>query len=1357
MAAKLNRALAAVPLVAAMAAASLIGPAQADDTEIYKAVFSSDTGYKPQVIILFDDSGSMRNTQSTKPRYDGDTNYSDDGSIPANRIYWSTDGDVPEVGSSQWFTADANQCATSTDRLDDKGFFLASGALRWYDPEDDVDTCGPYYCADGSHTYYEFDPTGGTQNNACWTTSSITTPADVWVEDDNDTLVSSFFGPYCDDPDLGLFDDFFSGHSTVLEVDGTDGCYDLVESGASTSGYVARGDDDDGSCPSPEVYIDGGGTSGCFEYVTGEVGEETGTTYSYQTTAIQDCPSGVVTTGEWLGLSDEVNTPTHVECYDDVEDDNDSNPNHDTDGFPQDNVNDGSEYAATVDETVSWGNTSYYFYTSNYMRWQHDTTDSISNTDRSKLDIAQEVVEDIVYTTPSVDFGLLEFNHQQGGRLTQRVIANMDDTDITTDGVTRDARENLIYLVNELQQGGNTPMCESLYEAYLYLSRSTPEWYDNASSSDGHDPQPYDSAAIVGGVYAPPVTPCANTYLILMTDGKPNKDVGSNDAIKTVIAEDPDISPTGSNGNCTIYPDDDGNTNSSWSLTDADGNTSSGSNGGEYCMPELAEYMANNDLDDNESNGKQYAKTYTIGFATNQEILQHTAEKGDGAFYEANNAQALRDAFRDALISILADETTFTSPAVAVDTFTRTQSRNEIFYAMFEPGDTVDWAGNIKKLNLVINDDGAVLQGGDNQPALDENTGEFLSTAVTVWSTEADGGTVTKGGVGGLLAALPDLSVRNLYINTGTNGALEAFNTTNIDADAMGVGSDSALYQLFGTNSATAFAKQIAWGQGYDAYNEDGDADVTDNRPWIMGDILHSQPLVINYGALGSATIENPDLRIVAGTNAGWIHMFGNTDGHEDWAFFPKELASKMAARRADAESAQNVYGMDLTATLYTSDIGLDGTIDSSDGDKAFIFMGQRRGGKAYYALDVSNPDVPAFKWMIDNSTAGYDELGMTFSQPIVTFIPGYVDANGYSKPVLVFGAGYDTNKDSTAIGSVDNEGRGIFIVDADSGALVWSVTPGANSATNLNEPDLNHSVPAQVSVLDSNGDRLTDRIYFGDTGGFLWRVDLAGNSLPDSNQDTWLITKVGDFNDGSTLTDRRFFNAPDIVRIRVDGQAVDAVIIGTGDRTNPNGTDVDNTLYMIRDVATTPYSTAEPSVSDCATDGFVDFRCDLPLTEADLYDITDNAINDGSDTEMADAVDALQAAHGWKFDLVNLGEKSLAQTLSIDGKVYVPTFTPSNEVFDDGISCGPSPGTGIMYIIDLYDGERAVLDMGDIIPDTPSLHVAEDGKIRLLLPPGTPAANSDEPGEIDCEGGICDVNESLRPPYGNYWFQEDY
>jgi type IV pilus assembly protein PilY1 len=1282
------------PCLVVLALMGLVFPSLADDTEIYQAEYdTSSSGARAKVLIVFDDSGSM-STMVEQQRPDYDPNETYDVSVSADRIYWSTDGSTPSANSDNYFLASKNRCASSYDSLDENGRFTAERARRWVDSTVQQGQCS-YDCPAGT----EYRNLPGRNNDGCYEWSTVNIPVTKLVYSRNDS------SNRC------------SGDLVYVQYDDGDACYEEVASSDYVGGWIERSNDYNNRCYDGNTYLyvdpQGGNNAydACFEYVTApEFTQETD--WVWYGPREQVCEEDTDVPGSWQSLSSNVHSPTHVDCRDDVTNSNDGNGSGQGSGYPQNNVLNGDEYDSDPDATVQWGSSPYTFFTSHYLNWYHD--DSLVES-RSRLDIAQEVISTIIDTNTGIDFGLMEFNYDEGGRIVNRIIPDMTDLQ----------RTNLIANVNLMDHAGSTPMCESMYEAFNYLAGRDVEYGNSAQSgSDSrgvYDVLAKDPLAESGGKYITPNTECAYTYVILMTDGFPQRDTGANQRIKDITGR-----------TCDTYEDADGNDT-------------------ENCLPQLTEYMANNDLAPN-TDGDQFGVTYTIGFATDQELLKDAAEKGKGEYYKADNAEQLTEAFQGAIVGILSEATTFTSPAVAVDTFTRTQSRDEVYYAMFKPGSSVDWIGNIKKLKL--DSDSILIDSGD-KPALDPITGDIKSSASTFWSVGVDGADVDKGGVGALLA-LRDPATRDLYSNTGTNGALEALNTTNFDANALGLPSNSALYSVLGASTQSAFNQQIAWAQGYDAYDKDGDGITNEPRNWILGDILHSQPLVLNYGALGDATEDDPDLRLLVGSNSGFVHMFGNDDGAEDWAFFPKELAEILPERRRNATSGDNIYGMDLTPIAYTYDSDNDGTLDASDGDKVWVYLGMRRGGYAYYALDISNPDNPSFMWKIDSDTAGFSELGQTWSEPVATTIPGYKDNNGVRKPVLIFGAGYDTAKDAAGVGASDQFGRGIFIVDAETGALVWSVTPAANSATNLSEPGLLHSVPGGVTALDSNGDEMTDRIYFGDTGGNLWRVDLPGSSLPTSSQNTWQITKLADVNNGTVATDRRFFSAPDVVRIRLGGVAVDAVMIGTGDRTNPNAIDVENHMYMIKDIAVSTYTTERPNSSTCALEETVDFRCSLPLSVNDFYDITDNIIVDGTDEEKTVAINALNNAHGWRYEFSNNGEKSLAKTVTINGKVYVPTFTPAS-LYNDINSCEPQSGTGQMYVFDLYNGDRNVINLGSIIPNAVSLHFSEDGAIHVLLPPGAPASSIGHPSTIECAGGVCDINESMRAPYGNFWYQEEY
>ena len=102
--------------------------------------------------------------------------------------------------------------------------------------------------------------------------------------------------------------------------------------------------------------------------------------------------------------------------------------------------------------------------------------------------------------------------------------------------------------------------------------------------------------------------------------------------------------------------------------------------------------------------------------------------------------------------------------------------------------------------------------------------------------------------------------------------------------------------------------------------------------------MMHSKPLVINYGIPSGSS--QPDLRILVGTNAGFLHMFkdlGDTVD-ESWAFIPYPLLKNQTVLRDNDSSVSHMYGLDGTPVSYVLDSNNDGLITSSgSGDKACV------------------------------------------------------------------------------------------------------------------------------------------------------------------------------------------------------------------------------------------------------------------------------------------------------------------------------------------------------------------------------------------------------------------------------------
>ncbi len=710
---------------------------------------------------------------------------------------------------------------------------------------------------------------------------------------------------------------------------------------------------------------------------------------------------------------------------------------------------------------------------------------------------------------------------------------------------------------------------------------------------------------------------------------------------------------------------------------------------------------------------------------------------------------------------------------------TRTESRDDVFYAMFRPTTGVNWPGNIKKLKVRVaaNGSAALVDSAGNE-AIDSQTGFIKESAVTFWGSNPDGPAVSSGGVGARLAAR-DPDGRVIKTNTGTNGALQDFNITNINRDAYSLTTDAQLHSLFDAGSANELADLIAWARGWTDRNK------TARRDWILGDIVHSRPLVLNYGARTSDfSASNPDLRVVVGTNAGFLHMFDTANGNENWAFFPKELTKIFKARKDDVLGGNKVWGVDAPVVSYRFDANQDGSIKAVDGDKMYIVFGLRRGGRALYAMDVTDPDNPSFLWRIGPDTAGFSELGQTWSVPVVTNVPGYV-VGGVRRPVLVFGAGYDSVNDDitrTAAETVDTVGRGLFVVDVATGALVWSVTPAADSATNKREPGFVHAMAAPPSVIDSNGDGIADRVYMPDVGGNVWRIDMPGNTRPTAatEQNRWRVTKLASLANVALLNparqagDRRFLSEVDVVRTTYQGKAFDAVLLGSGDRTNPKATDNVDRFYMLRDYQVAPYVNDAPTFLQCTAlvNPSTDNRCRLPITESNLFDATDNTIQVGNVSERATARNSLATSMGWFVTLgSSLGEKSLSAATTLRGTTFFTTFAPNSATASTTI-CEPAAGTARLYALNLQDGsatidfngngalvtaDRSAL-LGSTVPDSPSLYFARDQQIRLLFPAGGgPAAGTRGAGGSNCGPGILCGPRGLRPVVPTYRYEQEY
>ncbi|WP_132293624.1 pilus assembly protein [Marinobacterium mangrovicola] len=248
-----------------------------------------------------------------------------------------------------------------------------------------------------------------------------------------------------------------------------------------------------------------------------------------------------------------------------------------------------------------------------------------------------------------------------------------------------------------------------------------------------------------------------------------------------------------------------------------------------------------------------------------------------------------------------------------------------------------------------------------------------------------------------------------------------------------------------------------------------------------MGDIVNSSPQYLYHddfgysalsGSLGtsyteyreSSIYQNKPPVVVVGANDGMLHVFDASEGEtgsgtELFGYVPSAII----------ENLHELANPDYLHRYY-----VDGTPRLGDawlGNRwATLAVGTTgAGGNSIFALDISNPDAmssDSVLWEFTN-----DDMGRLVQQPSLVSL-----ANG--KFGVVVSSGYETTQD---------EGY-VWVLDAADGSVIAEVelpTAGGELGAPL--------------VVDLGRDRVSDRIYVGDTEGNLWRIDIDG-----SNANQW-------------------------------------------------------------------------------------------------------------------------------------------------------------------------------------------------------------------------------------------------------------
>jgi type IV pilus assembly protein PilY1 len=627
---------------------------------------------------------------------------------------------------------------------------------------------------------------------------------------------------------------------------------------------------------------------------------------------------------------------------------------------------------------------------------------------------------------------------------------------------------------------------------------------------------------------------------------------------------------------------------------------------------------------------------HTIGFSIPENeatvtnaTLQQIATNGGGNFYSADSEALLEQALEDAILRIMQATFCFASPVVPT---TSANGIDRAYLASFQSDPSSPfWQGHLKAYQRT---DGIVPVNNDPTSA---DYRKPLESA-KLWDA-------------GRQLELATAASRTIY--TYVNGSLQQFATatTDVTAAALGVplGERDALIGLIR-------------GEG---------------RSWKLGDIFHSTPVLVTRPFLPSTDPSYVQFRVdnasrtailLAGANDGMLHAFRESDGAELWAFIPPNLLPKLKALRSNADGHQFF----VDGSPVAADVKIRRGSETTPAWRTIVIFGERRGGNAYYCLDITDPEHPEYLWEFTDA-----EIAETWSDPVVGKVKM---ASAASRPedtayVAIVGGGYTPGGDNSA-------GRGIFAIDVATGAKFWEyktnrtdshvpVCPNPYPTTSGYPADekecLNFSIPSNPLAVDLNNDGFIDHVYIGDIAGQLWKFKMKDPATL-SGGTTGTVTNwsgrrlFATRNSQSNPPPEGVQWNPDQAIYYAPTAAFDKsgnlwLFFGTGDRNHPNA---DTSAHLARFYG----------IKDRDPDDTTNGR--LPVIQTHLADVTSGNASDSD---------------GWFFRLPGDDEKVLAQSEVFNEIVFFNTFTPDS---GNQAQCGGS-GIAKQYSVQMLTGYGAI------------------------------------------------------------------
>lgn len=435
------------------------------------------------------------------------------------------------------------------------------------------------------------------------------------------------------------------------------------------------------------------------------------------------------------------------------------------------------------------------------------------------------------------------------------------------------------------------------------------------------------------------------------------------------------------------------------------------------------------------------------------------------------------------------------------------------------------------------------------------------------------------------------------------------------------------------------------------------------DREGPLGDIVGGSPVYVGapyflYTDTGYATFKTAQSTrypmIYAGGNDGMLHAFyagiragdGTFDekaGKEAWAFIPTAVLPNMHILADDNYGPRH--------TFFVDGAPIAGDANWDDSWKTILVGGMNKGGKAYYALDITDPENPKALWEFTTGSTCFTDaqsgvatsdchLGYTFGNPVITKLPD-------GTWVVLVTSGYNNVNSPTKAG--DGQGY-LYVIRAKDGKLLYKIGTGVGTPTNES------GLSKIAAWVDTSFDNTARRVYGGDLKGNLWRFDINDTIAP-AGREAFKLAELRDPNGKPQPV------TTEPALSEVGRPAIPIIMVGTGEYLG--AADLESTqkqsIYAIKDGF---YGTTLTDLRNL-------------LREQTL---TNNGTTRSSTCEAADG--NCNSSYGWFADFPDSKERVFVSPQIAAGVLAVATGIP------ESTACTPG-GSGWLNLFNYANGEK--------------------------------------------------------------------